>query len=91
VVLESIAASELRKALLAFTEQGPPSNEAHLMSLRRCLSEVVDERKAAGDLPEHVVVLVKHIALEAGVPWTNQSFFERLIDWTLERYWAAQR
>jgi hypothetical protein len=57
------------------------------MALRPCVWAVVEERKAAGDLAQHIVVFVKRAALEAGVEWTNYEVFDRLIDWTLEAYW----
>jgi hypothetical protein len=88
-VIESVATLELRKALSPFADN--ESNETHLLTLRRCVLSVVEERKAAGDLPEHIVVFVKRLALEAGVHWSNHAFFHRVIGWTFERYWARTR
>jgi hypothetical protein len=44
--------------------------------------------KAAGVLPEHIVISLKRIALDAEIQWTNHALFERLIDWCLAHYYA---
>ncbi len=57
--------------------------------LRERVGTAVDEMKAAGLLPERIVVTVKTLAGDAGVQWGGNKLFETLVNWCVERYYSS--
>jgi hypothetical protein len=85
-VTVSAAVSELRAAFTTLTHNHPLPDTAELSILRGHVRAAVDEMKAEGALPEHVVITVKRLALDSGIHWTNHTLLNRLVDWCLDRY-----
>jgi hypothetical protein len=80
---------DLRAAFTALGYDQPKPAAAELQTLRGHVYAAVDEMKAAGVLPEHVVISVKRLALDSGIHWTDDEMFGQVIDWCLEHYFRA--
>jgi len=76
----------LRSALAALPHSAYSSTREALGSLHQKLCNVVDELKAEGMKPEHVILTVKGIAFEAMMGPLAPDFVEKMVKWCLEQY-----
>ena len=58
--------------------------------LRGRVCAAVDEMRATGSLPERVIVVVKGMATDSGLRWSDGEMFERLVGWCVERYYEPR-
>jgi len=82
------AIGDLRAACTALASKRSPITELELTSLRRRIEAAVDEMKAAGTSCERVVIAIKAVATDCGLKWNDVDMFERLIGWSVERYYG---
>jgi hypothetical protein len=69
----------------------PPSayladRDEKLNSLRHQVSDLVDELKATGMAPEHVMLAVKGVAFDAVMGPFSTGLVEKMVRWSLEEY-----
>jgi hypothetical protein len=76
----------LRAALANLPHSAYTADRAALGPLHQRVCDVVDELKAAGMKPEHVVLTVKGIAFEAMMGPLAPDFVDKIVKWCLEQY-----
>jgi hypothetical protein len=76
----------LRAALAALPAVDYTADRERLGPLHQKVCDVVDELKATGMNPEHVVLAVKGIAFEAMMGPLADVLIEKLVGWCLEQY-----
>jgi hypothetical protein len=57
--------------------------------LQQKVCAVVDDMKAAGMKPEHVILAVKGIAFDAQMGPGSQRLIDAIVRWCLEQYFKA--
>jgi hypothetical protein len=89
------------KQWLSFVRR--PMTERTTRELREMVWQYVDDRKAAGWLPERVIVAVKQIAREAGLRpsvhvaspkaeiSTTDELLVEMVGWVIHRYYSSAR
>jgi hypothetical protein len=87
-VTESTAVGDLRAAFTVLAAKNYPLGHSDLDMLRGRVCAAVDEMKDRGALPERVIVVVKGLATDSGLRWSDVEMFERLVGWCVERYYA---
>ena len=85
----SQAADTLRDALRSLPPGAYAINPASLEPLHRLVCNVVDELKADGMSPEHVMLAVKGVAYEAKLGLGSAPLIERLVKWCLDQYFKS--
>jgi len=83
-VPESVDA--LRAALAKLPNSAYTADRAALGPLHQRVCDVVDDLKADGMKPEHVVLTVKGIAFEAMMGPLAPDFVDKMVKWCLEQY-----
>jgi hypothetical protein len=80
------AADSLRAALreLQASSHGPPPDVLGQLRVRVCA--MVDELKAGGMLPEHVVLAIKSIAKESMPGGGRRSLVDQMVAWCVAHY-----
>lgn len=84
------AADTLRAALAAISPSAYTSKRDALGPLHQKVCDVVDELKAAGMAPEHVILAVKGIAFEATMGPLAGVLVDEMVKWCLEQYFKEQ-
>ena len=82
------AIDSLRTAFTAVASNASTLSAQETDFVRRRVHDVVDELKASGVLPERIIVVIKKLALEAGLAWTGTRLVDQIVNWTLERFYA---
>jgi len=76
----------LRSALAALPHSTYTAGRDGLGPLHQKVCNVVDELKAEGMKPEHVMLTVKGIAFEAMMGPLAPDLVEKMVKWCLEQY-----
>ena len=77
----------LREAFVALPPNKYSADDERLSDLHPKVCAVVDDLRAAGMQPEHVILTVKGIAMEAGVSGLRASgLMDRMVRWCLRQY-----
>lgn len=84
---ETTAVGALRDTFAMLAEKRRPIADVELLALQRRVCAAVDEMKAAGMLPERVVVMVKALATDSGVQWRDNNLFAELVTWCIDHYY----
>ena len=79
----------LRDALASLPPSTYDAAGASAGPLHEKVCAVVDELKAEGMKPEHVILAVKGIAYEAQMGPASWRLIETLVKWCLEQYFKA--
>jgi len=80
----------LRDALAGLPPSAYETTAATSGSLHKKVCAVVDEMKADGMKPEHVMLAVKGIAYEAQMGPASWRLIETMIKWCLEQYFKER-
>jgi hypothetical protein len=62
-------------------------SNAELEDAHGKICSVVHELKAGGMLPEHIIINVRQLALDAGLSLASNQVLENLARWCLEQYY----
>jgi hypothetical protein len=87
-MLESTTVGGLRATFTMLAEKKTHITDTELLALQRRVSAAVDEMKAAGALPERVIIAIKGLASDTGVQWSDNELFSQLATWCVDRYYA---
>ena len=82
------ASDALRDALNSLPIAAYSLDPDVLSALRENVCAVVDELKAAGTSPEHVMLAVKAIAIEARLGLAGARLIETMTHWCITHYFA---
>lgn len=85
------SADLLRTALSALPHAAYTAQREALGALHQKVCDVVDELKATGMEPEHVILAVKGIAFEAAMGPLAPALMEKMVTWCLEQYFKDHR
>jgi hypothetical protein len=80
------ATDVLRAALSDLPPSAYSADRQTLRVLHRQVCDVVDELKAAGMMPEHVILAVKGVAFEAMMGPLAGTLIQKMVKWCLEQY-----
>ena len=81
-------ADALRKALEDIPQVVLLADSKMLDPLHKKVCAVVDELRATGMAPEHVLLAVKGIAYEAKMGAVGEGLVETMVKWRVEQYFA---
>src|SRR5689334_18623889 len=86
----SKAADALRAALAAIPPAEYTSHRTTRGPIHQKVCDVVDELKATGMAPEHVILAVKGIAFEAMMGPLAGILVDEMVKWCLEQYFKER-
>ena len=87
-VTHPTALESLRAAFAAIAQNASALSPQETEVVRRRVLDVVDELKAAGALPERIIVAIKKLAAEVGIAWTGSVLLEQIVNWSVEHFYA---
>jgi hypothetical protein len=82
------ALESLRATFAAIAQNASALSPQETEVVRRRVLDVVDELKAAGALPERIIVAIKKLAADVGIAWTGSALLEQIVNWSVERFYA---
>jgi hypothetical protein len=82
------ALESLRATFAAIAQNASALSPQETEAVRRRVLDVVDELKAAGALPERIIVAIKKLAADVGIAWTGSALLEQIVNWSVERFYA---
>ena len=83
---EASSSGALHDALCKLSRSAYDATSPAMAPLRENVCAVVDDLKARGMKPEHVVLALKGIAENAGITAGRWRLLETMIRWSLEHY-----
>jgi len=65
-------------------------SRAEVAELRERVCHVVRDLKAAGELPERVIVIIRHAAREEKIDAAGDGLLSDVVKWCIAEYFAGQ-